>query len=148
MFLRNKVLVYCALQMLCSLIFWPWALYNVLIVGEDNISVHGGIDFGIFSFPFIFFAGLNGLTSIRNPHVTIATKHAFAHLLLTIVGHCAVTLNYIAGAILGKDNDAYMIYCSIAAVLFAATGALFSVWAYQWKTSFEKMTHALSLNMY
>lgn len=146
MFLRDKVLIYCVFQMLCGLVLWPWALYNVLKLREDSPSVHGGIDYGILTFPFIFFAGLNGLTSIRNPHITIATKHALAHLVLTAIAHLFVTINYIIGGILGHDG--YAIYCYCAAVIFAITGVLFTYWAYQWKMSFEKMNHALSLNMY
>ena len=132
--------------MLCALVFWPWALYNVLKLREDSPSVHGGIDFGILSFPFLFFAGLNGLTSIRNPHITIATKHAMAHVILTAIAHTLVTINYIAGGIIGKDY--YSLYCYVAAVVFAITGVIFTYYAWKWKLSFEKMTHAMSLNMY
>ena len=148
MFLRDKVMMYCVFQMLCAIVFWSWAMYNVLIEREKSVSVHNGIDYGILTFPFLFFAGLNGLTSIRNPHVTIATKHAFAHLILTIIGHLLVTANYIAGAILAKHNHGYIIYCGIAAIFFLMTMIPFTMWAWKWKQSFERMTHALSLNMY
>ncbi len=146
MFLRDKVLIYCALQLIAGLAFWAWALVNIF---KCKILC----DYGIFTFPFLFFAGLNGITSVRNPHVTIASKHAKAHFLLTIVAHSVVTINYIIGGIVGgrdgKYDDVYKIYCYICAFAVAVSGVIFSILAYNWQSSFEKMTHAMtSLNMY
>ena len=149
MFLRDQVLVYSAIQMLCGIIFWSWAVYNVLKLREESNSVHdNGIDYGIFVFPFLFFAGLNGMTSIRNPHVTIAIKHAKAHVILTGTAHCMVTIAYIIGGITATSDHDHKIYCYVAAVCYALTGGLFTFLGVRWKQSFEKMNHAMSLNMY
>ena len=150
MFLRNQVLVYSVLQMLYGLTFWIWALYNVLNVKNAAPSVfHHGVDYGMFTFPILFFAGLNGLTSIRNPHVSIASRHAKAHVLLVGISHSLVSLNYIIGGIIAdKHEAAFKLYCYGCAVLFAVTGLCFTYLSIHWRMSFDKMQGALSLNMY
>eukprot|EP01083_Nonionella_stella_P041199 111722_1 len=148
MFLRKRVLIYCAIQMILGLVFWPWSVCNVLILREDSPSVYDGVDYGLFCFPFVFFAGLNGITSVKCPHVTIATKHANVHLILTIIAHSLCCITYAICGALEKDHYGYKIYCYIALCFFAITGIIFTFWAYKWKLSFEKINHALSLNLY
>ena len=147
MFLRNQVFAYSVFQMAYGLTFWTWAVYNVFNVEENAPSVSGGVDYGIFTFSLLFFAGFNGMTSIRNPHVRIATKHAKAHLILTIISHVLVSINYIIGAIIGTTGDAqFKLYCYGMAIFFAVSGLLFTYLAFQWRASFQSMHQALALN--
>ena len=139
-------MVYSVFQMIYGLVFWMWAIYNTFNLEEKAPSVSGEIDYGVFTFIFLFFAGLNGLTSIRNPHVRIATKHAKAHLVLTIIAHITLSIHYIIGAIAGTGDAQFKLYCYGMAVFFAVTGLVFAYLAYQWNVSFTKMHQALALN--
>ena len=119
-----------------GLVFWPWAIYNTLVLRDKSQSTHMGLDFGSITFIFLLFAAIFGLTSIDHSHMSIAAKYATAHLILTPIGHIAVTINYIAGAILAPTH-VYMVYCVIFAVIFAVTGIIFTKLAQNWRNSFD-----------
>ena len=55
MYLRTWIRIQSVFQLVCGLVFWPWAIYNTLGLREKSHSVHMGLDFGI-----VLFLGLVG----------------------------------------------------------------------------------------
>eukprot|EP01084_Bolivina_argentea_P286489 491453_1 len=121
--MRIKVKVYTIVQMLVSLIFWIWALVNIL---RDL-----GFDAGVISFVFPFFAGICGYVSTSKGYQKMLFVNI--HLLLTVFGHFLVTLNYLAGVFVSGVSQDFKIYCAVFTGLWFVSWILCSFWAWKWR---------------
>ena len=105
------------MNIIVGLIFWFWALYNVIILKDNSSSVHNGIDFGIFSMIFLIFCGIYGISSVKSSHISIQLKFSFANLIMTPISHILIILNFIGGLILSPTKH-YSIFCLIFIIGF------------------------------
>ena len=131
---RIRVKLYSICQIVISLMFWIWALVNILR--------RGGFDLGVISFLFPLFAGIFGYLSTNSSRIKSKTMfNVNIHLGLTIFGHFFVTINYALGAVItyGDDNmRGYFIYCLIFTALWAVSWILISILAYKWRNEFKQ----------
>eukprot|EP00483_Globobulimina_turgida_P001231 UN01233 len=121
--MRIKVKLYTIIQIGVSLMFWIWALVNILKDGE--------FDAGVVSFVFPFFAGICGYVSTSKSYEKMLFVNL--HLGLTVAGHFLVTLNYLGGALISGVSMGFRIYCIIFTGLWFISWVLFGIWAWQWR---------------
>ena len=121
-------------QIVISLIFWAWALANILR-GQ-------GFDLGVISFALSFIAGILGITSVFSKGDRQKLL-ANLHLAMTAIGHLIVTLNYLAGAIIGAQvSVGFQIYCAVFTGLWFLSTIVLTIWANQWRKVVK--THSYS----
>lgn len=135
---RIKVKLYTLCQIGVSLMFWIWALVNIL-KGR-------GFDLGVVSFLFPLFAGIFGYLSTNSSRIKSKSMiNVNLHLILTIFGHLFVTINYGLGAVISYIRDhnmnGYFIYCVVFTGLWAISWILVSIWAYKWRNEFKQFVH-------
>lgn len=105
--------------------FWLWAVFNVATRGFDA---------GIISFLFAVCAGVLGAWTLRAP----SRINSVAYLVLLIVAHILVTLNWIGGAKNWNTGSkmgpsGFRIYCSFFACVWGLLGIFFGLIANCWR---------------
>ena len=118
----KRIRIISSLQIIVSLIFWVWAMFNIL---------NGKLPFdcGIISFVIPPVAGIFGLKSVQSNHRAGRGDIAKRHYRCTVYGHGLVTLNYIGGSFLPEFST---ICCFVSALLWTAAGFVFTRWIHQW----------------
>ena len=122
---KMRVKLYSIIQIIVALMFWIWALINIM---KGQV-----FDAGVISFIFPFFAGIFGyLSTYKIKQQQERLLYVNLHLGLTIFGHFLVTLNYFGGILLAPYY-AYYIYCIVFTAIWGISWILFTLFALKWR---------------
>eukprot|EP01084_Bolivina_argentea_P027248 50661_1 len=139
--LKEKIQYCSIIQVIVSLIFWIWALLNVLR-GTNNF------DSGCVLFVLSLVSGMFGFASMNlspsSPQKKKRRALSFAHLNLgmTICSHILIALSYFGAAIMIRVTG-FQIYCVISGILWSIALIPFTIWQVQWRKKLKQQNDDL-----